>query len=90
MELLFFQIQEQLQEGLEFMATPILKISIDDQEIILSGEAKELYLLELAEREATRLSLEQQDKAKYEAKLAAQAKLAALGFTAEDLKALGL
>jgi hypothetical protein len=72
------------------MDTPILKISIDNQEIVLTGEAKELYLLELAEREATRLALEQKDKERYEAKLAALAKLEGLGLTIEDLEALGL
>lgn len=46
------------------MATQILKISIDDEEIILTGKAKEQYLLELADRESTRLGLKSKDDEK--------------------------
>ena len=67
-----------------------LYIQINDEVTELKGEAlQELLDLrnELAQQEAEREAKRVADK---EAKEAAQAKLEALGLTADDLKALGL
>jgi len=67
-----------------------LYTQINDEVIELQGEAlQELLDLrnELAQQEAERETKRVADK---EAKEAAQAKLEALGLTADDLKALGL
>jgi len=62
-------------------------IQIDDERIKLEGQAKEDFLSEVAKRNAET----EAKKAKALAdKLAATAKLAALGLTVEDLQALGL
>ena len=68
----------------------VKNLQINDEVIELQGEAlQELLDLrnELAQQEAEREAKRVADK---EAKEAAQAKLEALGLTAEDLKALGL
>jgi len=62
-------------------------IQIDHEKIKLEGQAKEDFLSEVAKRNAET----EAEKAKALAdKLAATAKLAALGLTVEDLQALGL
>ena len=62
-------------------------IQVNNERIKLEGQAKEDFLSEVAQRNAET----EAEKAKALAdKSAATAKLAALGLTAEDLKALGL
>jgi len=62
-------------------------IQIDHEKIKLEGQAKVDFLSEVAKRNAET----EAEKAKALAdKLAATAKLAALGLTVEDLQALGL
>jgi hypothetical protein len=72
------------------MATPQIKIvnSETGEETLRDMNAAELAQLakEVAEREA----LEQAEAEAQAKKAAAEAKLAALGLTADDLKALGL
>jgi hypothetical protein len=64
-----------------------VKIQIDDQVIELTGKEKDAFLLDLEAIEQSRHLAEMEKQAKQEA---AHAKLAALGLTADDLKALGL
>jgi hypothetical protein len=64
-----------------------VKIQIDDQVIELTGKEKDAFLLDLEAIEQSRQLVETEKQAKKEA---AQAKLAALGLTTDDLKALGL
>ena len=62
-------------------------IQVDNERIKLEGQAKEDFLSEVAQKNAEN----EAEKAKALAdKSAATAKLAALGLTAEDFKALGL
>ena len=62
------------------------KVQIDDE--VRDATADEIAEIELrAQAEANRLAAQ---AAQVEAKAAAQAKLAALGLTVEDLQALGL
>jgi len=72
------------------MTTEKIYVGIDDKKIELTGEALEAFIAERAIRikEAEAKAAEAQVKA--QAKLTAQAKLAALGLTVEDLQALGL
>jgi len=60
---------------------------VNDEVIELLGADKEAFI---AQRKQTQDDYEAQITAKAEAKAAAQAKLAALGLTTDDLRALGL
>ena len=72
------------------MTTEKIYVGIDNERIELTGQAKEDFLAD-RQRFADELAQVEADKlARAQAKEAAQAKLAALGLTAEDLKALGL
>ena len=62
------------------------KVQIDDK--VRDATAEEIALIEA--RRAEDLALQAEAEAKATAKEAAQAKLAALGLTVEDLSALGL
>lgn len=69
---------------------PTLTKGVNDQVVDLSAAEYETTIAQWAENE---LEAEANEAAKIqaeEAKLVAQAKLAALGFTTDDLKALGL
>lgn len=72
------------------MTTEKIYVGIDNERIELTGQAKEDFLAD-RQRFADELAQVEADKlARAQAKEAAQAKLAALGLTADDLKALGL
>lgn len=62
------------------------KVQIDDE--IRDATAEEIAEIEAIRAESARKAAEEQSKV--EAKEAAQAKLAVLGLTVEDLQALGL
>ena len=62
-------------------------VQVNDELVELIGAEKEAFI---AERKQTQDDHEAQITAKAAAKAAAQAKLAALGLTTDDLRALGL
>jgi hypothetical protein len=64
-----------------------ITISINDESINLEGEAAENFEKDRLEQHTEFLKLEEEKASK---KLAAEAKIAALGLTADDLRALGL
>ena len=71
------------------MKNPIIRIANIDGNVV----DREMTAQELAQWEADIVAIEAQAQAKAEAaanKAAAEAKLAALGLTSDDLKALGL
>ena len=72
------------------MTTEKIFVAIDDQRIELKGEELEVFLNDKKLREAEAKTRQAEAQARTEAKAAAQAKLAALGLTVEDLQALGL
>jgi len=73
---------------LEFIT---LKVGDDDNGYTdLSAEEYEATIAKWADAKLERIAREAAVEAKAEAKIAAQAKLAALGLTVEDLTALGL
>ena len=65
-------------------------VQIDGEVVELKGDEKEIFLSNKQKSLDDLANLEAAKKAKLEAKVAAQAKLAALGLTIEDLTALGL
>jgi hypothetical protein len=65
-------------------------VQIDGEIVELKGEEKETFLINKQKSLDDLANVEAAKKAKLEAKTAAQAKLAALGLTVEDLQALGL
>jgi hypothetical protein len=70
---------------------PTLRVGNDDDGYVnLSAEEYEATISQWADAELEKLIKEAEAQAKAEAKEAAQAKLAALGLTVEDLTALGL
>jgi hypothetical protein len=69
---------------------PTLTKGVNDQIIALSTDEYEATIAKWAEYELKQLAVEEEAKNAEAAKLAAQAKLAALGLTTDDLKALGL
>ena len=72
------------------MTTEKIYVGIDNERIELTGQAKTDFLAD-RQQFADQLAQAEADKlAKVRAKEAAQAKLAALGLTGDDLKALGL
>jgi hypothetical protein len=62
-------------------------VQVNDELVELSGAEKETFI---ADRQQTQDDHDAQITAKAAAKAAAQAKLAALGLTTDDLRALGL
>lgn len=64
-----------------------ITISINDESIKLEGKAAEDFEKNRLEQHTEFLKFEEEKASK---KLAAEAKLAALGLTADDLKALGV
>jgi len=72
------------------MTTEKIYVGIDNERIELTGQAKADFLAD-RQQFADQLAQAEADKlAKAQAKEAAQAKLTALGLTADELKALGL
>lgn len=69
------------------MTSEIIKIQINDEIIELTGAEKEAFIADREANNEARLLLETQKKEKQQAAIA---KLAALGLTTDDLKALGL
>jgi len=63
---------------------------ITGEETLIEREATAEEIAAYKKAEAETLELQAEAEARAEAKAAAKAKLAALGLTAEDLKALGL
>lgn len=72
------------------MPTQKIYVAIDNERIELTGDDKEKYLAQKELDDLEELRFANQLKIKQEARVAAQAKLAALGLTVEDLTALGL
>jgi hypothetical protein len=72
------------------MTTEKIYVGINDERIEATGELLEEVLQLQAESQAATLRHLNKAEAKATAKAAAQAKLAALGLTVEDLQALGL
>jgi hypothetical protein len=64
-----------------------IKIQIDDQVIELTGAEKEAFLADVKATQEARDLIATEKQLKQES---AQAKFAALGLTADDLKSLGL
>jgi hypothetical protein len=72
------------------MTTEKIYVGSDNDRIVLIGQAKTDFLAD-RQQFAEQFAQAEADKlAKAQAKEAAQAKLAALGLTTDDLKALGL
>jgi hypothetical protein len=72
------------------MANEKIVVQIDGKIVELKGDEKETFILNRQKALDDLANLEALKKAKLEAKATAQAKLAALGLTVEDLQALGL
>jgi hypothetical protein len=72
------------------MTTEKIYVGIDNDKIELTGQAKEDFLADRQAHANYLAQIEAEKLAKAQAKEAAQAKLAALGLTPDDLKALGL
>jgi exonuclease VII large subunit len=70
--------------------TPTLTRGVNDDVIALSDDEYETTVLEWATERLKQQEIKLQEGQTEAAKAAAQAKLAALGLTADDLKALGL
>jgi hypothetical protein len=62
-------------------------VQVNDEVIELLGAEKEAFIVKRQQKIA---EYEAQEKAKLDAKTAAEGKLAALGLTTNDLRALGL
>jgi len=72
------------------MTNAKIMVQIDGEVIELKGEEKETFLIDKQKSLDDLARIEAEKNAKLAAKAAAQAKLAALGLTVEDLTALGL
>jgi len=72
------------------MTNAKIMVQIDGEVIELKGEEKETFLIDKQKSLDDLARIEAEKNAKLQAKAAAQAKLAALGLTVEDLTALGL
>ena len=72
------------------MSRPMIRIHNTETDQIIDREMNDAEFAEYEANQAAELAAQAEAEAKAQAKIAAEGKLAALGLTTDDLRALGL